>query len=237
MPRSRPVPPQGSRCWQRAVPDLLGSLRLPVGVAASLALLVGCEAAELPTEATVPSEARGGPMSDVVQPSYEFEGGPAFDIEAVANGNILVPVTVFAGAIVPGETSTSTLHEIRTQGPGGVRVVTEITTPRNVPINGLASTGSRSAYATQGGLDEAFGAALLHVTPAGARVVADIGAFEIANDPDLFVVEDWKDPECAAASGAFTPGPQTNPFKVVRGPGGTRGRRGREHGPPREAER
>lgn len=195
-------------------------LRTIAMVAAFATLFASCDTEELPMEAPAPSEARGGPTSDVIQSPYTFSGGPVFDIEAAPNGNILVPVTVFAGAFEEGKTSTSTLYEIRTQGPGGEQVVTEITTPKNVPINGLASTGSRSAFATQGGLDKGFGAALVHVTPDGARVVADIGAFEIANDPDDGVIADWKDLACAAASGEFTPGPQTNPFKVVHAPDG-----------------
>lgn len=66
-----------------------------------------------------------------------------------------------------------------------------------------------------------MGAGLWHATRGGQRLLGDIEAFEIKNDPDLFAIEDWKDPACALASGDFTPGPQSNPFHLTSESGGT----------------
>jgi hypothetical protein len=152
-----------------------------------------------------------------------FTGGPVFDIDAAPNGNILVAETVLGG-VASGPT---TVWEIVTQGKGGKRELVEFTTPDGItPINGLASVGRGSFYAAQGGLDLAKNAAVLHVTPAGPRLVADIEAFETENDPDLFAfgdedTEGYKDPKCAPASGPFTPGPQSNPYHLTRTSGNT----------------
>lgn len=195
-----------------------------VFAAALTLLLAGCNEApstpDLTGEASANrSEARGGPMAQSSGP-YTFEGGPVFDIEAVPNGNILVPVTAApANFPAPGE-ATTTIKEIRTQGPGGVRDYGEVTTPTGVPINGLTSVGQGSLFAARGGQDLAVAAAVLHVTPRGARMMGDIEAFEIANDPDAFAVGDWKNPECEWA-GPFTGGPQSNPFHVAAASGGT----------------
>lgn len=152
-----------------------------------------------------------------------------FDIEAVPNGNILVPVSVPAATDPAEGQATTTIREIRTNGRGGVRDYGEVTTPAGVPINGLASQGRGSVYAARGGLDLAVAAAVLHVTPGGARLAGDIEAFETANDPDAFAVDpgtpsdpddDWKNPACEWA-GDFTAGPQSNPFHLTTTSGGT----------------
>lgn len=193
-------------------------------VAAAALFAAGCADApstpELSEEsATASSQARGGPMAASGGP-YTFEGGPVFDIEAVPNGNILVPVTVPPATFpAPGQ-ATTMIKEIRTDGQGGVRDYGEVTTPTGVPINGLASVGRGSLFAARGGLDLAVAAAVLHVTPRGARMMGDIEAFEVANDPDAFAVGDWKNPQCEWA-GPFTGGPQSNPFHVAAASGGT----------------
>jgi hypothetical protein len=144
---------------------------------------------------------------------------PVFDIEATPNGNILVAETVLGGVA----TGSTTIWEILTQGrQSGKKKVTEFTTPGEVtPIHGMASVGQRNFFAARGGLDLAANAAVLQVTPEGPQVVGDIEAFETANDPDLFAIEDWKDPKCAPASGPFTPGPQSNPYHLARTSGNT----------------
>lgn len=202
-------------------------------VAAAALLVAGCEDGPIRPELTDDSQVtqrRGGPPADAGPPgeagppsagdaaSFSFDQ-PVFEIEAAPNGNILVPETVLASAGVTGSTK---LYEIRTQGPGGRRKLAEFTTPDGAaPIHGLAAIGRGSILAAQGGLDLAEHAALLHVTPDGQRVVGDIEGFETAQDPDRFVVGDWKDPQCAPASGPFTPGPQSNPYHVAATSGST----------------
>jgi hypothetical protein len=193
-------------------------------VAAVALLAAGCEEAPSTPElseasANASSEARGGPTAASSGP-YTFTGGPVFDIEAVPNGNILVPVTVPAGTFPEPGQATTTIKEIRANGIGGVRDYGEVTTPTGVPINGLASEGRGSLFAARGGLDLAVSAAVLHVTPRGARMMGDVEAFEVANDPDAFAVGDWKNPECEWA-GPFTGGPQSNPFRVASTEDGT----------------
>lgn len=192
-------------------------------VVAVALLAAGCDESpsspELADDALT-SNARGGPGTAIDGP-FHFDS-PVYDIEAAPNGNILVAESVLLGVAVPppGATSTTTLWEIRTRGQSGKRDIADITTPQGVSISGLASTGSRSAYATRGGVDTGFGAALLHVTPGGTRMVADVQEFETRNDPDAFAIADWKDPACAAAAG-FTPGPQSNPYHLTPTTGNT----------------
>lgn len=183
------------------------------------ALAAGCsESQELPTDARTNAHAeRGGPPGADPGP-YEFEK-PVFDIEAAPNGNILVTETVLGG-VADGST---TMWEILTQGRrSGTGDIVEFTTPGGVtPIHGMAAVGQRNVVAARGGLDLAANAAVLQITPDGSRVVADIETFEKENDPDRFAIEDWKDPQCARASGPFTPGPQSNPYGLASVSGST----------------
>ncbi|MFW6193529.1 MAG: ScyD/ScyE family protein [Gemmatimonadota bacterium] len=150
--------------------------------------------------------------------SFTFTGGPVFDIDAAPNGNVLVAETVLDG-VASGPT---TIWEIVTRGRGGTSELVQFSTPGGItPVNGLATVGRGSFFAARGGLDLAENAAVLHVTPAGARVVGDVEAFEKAEDPDLTGSAAWKDGACAAASGPFTPGPQSNPFHLAAVSGST----------------
>ena len=175
------------------------------------ALAAGCsDSQDLPTDASTSAHAdRGGPPAADAGP-YTF-AQPVFDIEAAPNGNILVAETVLGA---PGST---TIREILTQGNrSGIGEIAEFTTPGGVtPIHGMAAVGQRNIVAARGGLDLAANAAVVRITPAGSRVIADIEAFEKAYDPDLLAIEDWKDPKCAPASGPFTPGPQSNPYGLA----------------------
>lgn len=185
----------------------------PVLFLAAAALAAGCsESQDLPTDARTNAHAdRGGPPGADPGP-YVFDS-PVFDIEATPNGNILVAETVLGGFA----TGPSTIWEIVTRGHRtGKRKMAEFTTPGGVtPIHGMAAIGQRNVYAARGGLDVAANAAVVQITPAGSRVVGDIETFERENDPDLFAIEDWKDPVCAMASGPFTPGPQSNPYGLA----------------------
>lgn len=185
----------------------------PVLLLTVAALVLGCsDSQELPTDARTNAHAdRGGPPGADAGP-YEF-AQPVFDIEAAPNGNILVAETVLGGVA----TGSTTIWEILTQGRrSGTNDIVEFTTPDGVtPIHGMAAIGQRNIVAARGGLDRAANAAVVRITPAGSRVIADIETFETENDPDLFAIEDWKDPVCAMASGPFTPGPQSNPYGLA----------------------
>lgn len=195
---------------------------LTVTIALALAL-VGCDGGLTSSDATNASEEgvetthqaapeRPGRGTGVSGSSFTFEQ-PVFDIEAAPNGNILVAETVQGGFA----TGSTTIREIRTQGNrSGTGEIAEFTTPGEVtPIHGMAAIGQRNIVAARGGLDLAENAAVVRITPAGSRVVADIEAFEKENDPDKSAIEDWKDPKCAPASGPFTPGPQSNPYGLT----------------------
>lgn len=162
-----------------------------------------------------PSQGRGVPDA-----SYTFEA-PVFDIEAAPNGNLLVPETVNPATDPPeeGATSTSAILEIRQNGD--IRQIAEVTTVEGSPVNGLAANGQGNFLVASGGTDLGVGAGLLRVSRGGQRLVGDIEAFERENDPDRFAIDDWKDPACAPASGPFTPGPQSNPFRVTPVAGNT----------------
>ena len=132
--------------------------------------------------------------------SYEFTG-PVFDIEATPDGGILV-------------TEGTTIKKISSSG---VEEVAEVPTIEGSAINGLKSIDQESFFATSAGLDAAVGAGLWRVTQGEAQMVANIGAFEIAQDPDAFAGPQWKNQACEddAAQG-FTAGPQTNPYHLTK---------------------
>jgi hypothetical protein len=130
-------------------------------------------------------------------------GPVAFDIDAAPNGSILV-----AGA-------DGMIYAVRDEA---VQPVASVPVPATAPVpstlNGIASIGSGNYFATTGGGDLAAGAKLWRVAPGGARMVADIEAFEIANDPDATMGLGWKDPACEAAE-PFSAGPQSNPYHLA----------------------
>jgi len=165
-------------------------------------LLTGCS-----DDTTAPDQTPPAPEPR----SVEFSN-PVFDIAALPNGNILVAETVQAG-VASGPT---TVWEIVTGDGGGMQQVAQFTTPGGItPVNGLAVLGQGRIFAARGGLDLGANAAVLNITSEGAEVVGDIEQYETNNDPDIFAIGDWKDPNCAPASGPFTPGPQSNPFRLT----------------------
>lgn len=195
---------------------------LSISVAVLLALtLAACDdAPSSPETSGEVATAEADQGSGVPAGPYTFDP-PVFDIEAAPNGNLLVPVTVNPIPEVPdeGATSTSTVYEIRQNGD--TRQIAEVTTVEGSPVNGLAANSQEDFFVASGGTDLAAGAGLLRVSQGGQRLVGDIEAFETQNDPDRFAIEDWKDPACAPASGPFTPGPQSNPFRVAPVSGST----------------
>lgn len=136
------------------------------------ALAVGCsDSQDLPTDARTDARGeRGGPPVSDAGP-YEFDS-PVFDIEAAPNGNVLVAETVLGG-VADGST---TVWELLTRDRrSGKRKISEFTTPGGVtPIHGMAAIGQRDIVAARGGLDLAANAAVVRITPAGSRVVADV---------------------------------------------------------------
>lgn len=138
------------------------------------------------------------PMTAAASEAYHFD--PAvFDISATPNGGIAVAQN---GSVLLAR-------------DGELRHVADVPLePSNPAINGLEAIGNGSFLATTAAGDLAVGGKLWHVTPAGARLMADIGAFERANDPDAFAGSMWKDQRCEAVDG-FSAGPQTNPYHLA----------------------
>ena len=153
-----------------------------------------------------PAAQMAGSLAD----SHHGFNGPAFDIEATPNGNILV--------------AAGTVQEI---GRGGIKEVTGIPTAPGSPINGLAVLGQRNFFATSGGLDLAVGAGLWRASQGNARLVADIEDWTMGDwdhDDGGFHGNDladagpypstWKDFRCEEFA-EFSYGPQTNPYHLT----------------------
>jgi hypothetical protein len=139
--------------------------------------------------------------------SYAFEG-PVFDISATPDGGVLVAETIF-----PGTGSETSIKKITGRG---VRTITDVQTVFGSPINGIAALGSQNFFAAGGGLDLAVGAKIFQVTPGGQRMVGDIEAYEIANDPDANTSPRWKNILCEKdPSQGFSVGPQSNPYHLT----------------------
>lgn len=133
--------------------------------------------------------------------------GVVYDIEAVADGSILVAENTTVLELRRGElTLVADLPTAVGEGPIGV--------PATAPVNGLAAMGRGNFFATAGGIDAAEGAALWRVSRGKARQVADIETFEQEHDPDAAEGSRWKHPRCEEAAG-FIPGPQSNPYHLT----------------------
>lgn len=140
------------------------------------------------------------PASAGAAEAYHF-GPPVFDIAAAPDGGILVA-------------EGATIKEIRKGDISDVAVV-PIAEPSRCAlefvgcINGVEAIGRGNFFATSGGLEGAVGAGLWRVSRGGARLVADIAAFEIEHDPDAAV---WKDTQCEVLTGFV--GPESNPYHL-----------------------
>lgn len=199
------------------------TLTVCITFCAFLAFAVGCDSSPPVStapgpESTSPSDARTPPGTVPDQPGISgpvsFDAPPVFDITATPSGTILGAETVFAQTDIPPDgQSVSTIREITR---AGLVNVTQISTVNGSPINGLEALGRGRFFATSGGLDQAVGAGLWHVTRGTARQVGDIEAFEKANDPDATKGPAWKDPRCEInPSQGFTAGPQSNPYHLT----------------------
>lgn len=130
---------------------------------------------------------------------YQFSAA-VYDIAAAPDGSILVA-------------ENTTIKQIRR---GLVADVVTVPTLPGVPINGLAAIGTGNYFAASGGLDLAQGAGVWRVSPGGARLVADIEAYETAHDPDAHAGTQWKDQRCEEdPAQGFTAGPQSNPYHIT----------------------
>lgn len=186
-------------------------IRCSAAVMFALLTLAACEeepatAPEQPVAAERGPGGQGAAKAAALDGPYGFDG-PVFDIAALPNGGI---------AVADGEM-------IREIGRNGVRDINSIPlvegegpidVPAVTPINGLEAVGTGNFFATRGGLDQALGASLWHVTRGNARLVADIEGFEIANNPDVSQGAQWQNPQCEGAAG-YTPGPQSNPYHLT----------------------
>jgi hypothetical protein len=164
---------------------------------------------------------QGGPAPNnpAGSPTGTELSGPVFDLATTPNGSILAVETVSAGTEIPPEgTNTSVVKEITRQG---VQEVTEIVTVTGSPINGIEPIGRGNFFVTSGGLDQAVGAGVWHVTRGNARKIGDVESFEKNVDPDANEGLEWKDPLCETnPSQGFTAGPQSNPYHLARRSGG-----------------
>jgi hypothetical protein len=147
------------------------------------------------------------PTTAAAAEEYEHVG-TAFDIAAAPNGGILL-----------ADANTGVITELRNGHEASLAVVPLPVTAPATTLNGLVTIGRGNHFATTGGGDLATGAKLWRVSPGGARVVADIEAFETEHDPDALAGTMWKDARCEAVP-PFTAGPQSNPYHLAARSGG-----------------
>jgi hypothetical protein len=151
------------------------------------------------------SPVRESPLRDASAAALRANGvhaftGPVLDIDAAPDGSILVA-------------EGATVKRIR---GGRVSDVATVPTLPGAPVNGLASVGAGNFFAATGGLDLAMGAAVWRVSHGSARVIADIEAFETAEDPDAFRGTQWKNRLCEEdPAQGFSAGPQSNPYHLT----------------------
>jgi hypothetical protein len=137
--------------------------------------------------------------------TYEF-GAPVFDIDAAPDGSILVGVN---------DGGTREIHAIN---DGEVSKVMDFESATD--LQGVSAIGTSNAFMTTAGSDLARDGELYRGSRGVARMVADLGAFEVANDIDAFSGPRWKDQACEEIDG-FSAGPQNNPYHVTALTGGT----------------
>lgn len=189
---------------------------LIVSVALILSV-VGCDNItpdpESSTEtSTAESQAQDGSMAGPQDSPYEFSD-PVFDIAATPDGSILVAESpINENERPPTHHHPTTIKEINRRGVVDVLDIS----PGDSPINGLESIGRRSFFAASGGLDLTEGAGLWHVSQGGARLVADISAFQLENMIDATEGPAWKNPACEFNPDAgFSAGPHSNPYHLT----------------------
>ena len=171
------------------------------GALASFALLAAGCTDEPTTAALAPANANTHQGGGHGTPDETAElAAPIFDIAALPDGGI-----AFA--------EFTTLKALDRRG--SIREILTVPTAPGSAVNGIAPIGARSFWVTSAGLDLAVGAGLWRVSNGSARLVGDIEAFEIANDPDATVGTGWKTPACEEDPvQGFSAGPQSNPYHL-----------------------
>lgn len=135
---------------------------------------------------------------------FEFPA-PVYDIAAAPDGSILVSVN---------DGNNRKIEKIKNG-----KVSTMFAFETATAIQGIAPIGAGNTFVVTGGADLAEHGELYRVSNGNIRMVADLGAFEFANDPDATAGIQWKNQLCEAIDG-FSAGPQNNPFSVVALNGG-----------------
>lgn len=136
---------------------------------------------------------------------YIFEG-TVYDISAAPDGSVMVAVN---------NGSDRTVQVIKN---GEIKTMTDIDV--ETQIQGIESIGSGNAFVTSGSKDLAVAGELFKVSFGGSTMIADLGAFERANDPDANEGIQWKNQQCEAVDG-FSAGPQNNPYHLTAYSGST----------------
>lgn len=144
------------------------------------------------------------PVAGASQTQEVVLPGSASDIATTPSGSILVTVD-------------DTVHEITRSG---LREIAVVPSTAGTAVNSLAARGARNAFAASAGVNEGAGGAVWQVNPGGARMIADIQAYEFEHDPDVRLGDQWKHPDCEVIplpDGTIgSAGPQSNPYKLAR---------------------
>lgn len=171
------------------------SRTMACGIAAAGLMTAACDTDR---QAPLAPDEHGLAMTQIgVDPEVTFAAA-IFDIAAAPDGSIVLA-------------ENTTVKRAR-----GSDVQTVATVPTaGSPVNGIVAMGAGTYYVTSGGLDQALGAGVWRVTPAGARLVGDIEAYEKASDPDATAGPAWKNVLCEDDGVQFTAGPQSNPYHLT----------------------
>ena len=160
-----------------------------------LLVMTACETEQLESPDLINSSSSNLKTMDNV---YYFDA-PVYDISSTPDGSIMVGINNGDNRSIQliknGEISTILSMDVATD------------------IQGISTIGSGNAFVTTGGSDLAMDGELYRVSNGGARMVADLAAYERMNDPDALAGIQWKNQLCEAIDG-FSAGPQNNPFKL-----------------------
>lgn len=174
----------------------------------SLTLILGCEKESINDFEELNASAKKSSNTG----HYEFSA-PVYDIAAAPDGSILIGLNENLDPNFE-EKGTLKVQQIKN---GKIKTMAEF--HAYTALQGIAPIGTGNAFVTTGGADLAEHGELYRLSKGNVRMVADLGAYEFANDPDANFGNQWKNQLCEDIDG-FSPGPQNNPFKVVAMTGG-----------------
>jgi hypothetical protein len=163
----------------------------------NLMVIIVCSCEKEPD--TIVEEANLSFKKNLSAGPFEFTG-TVYDIASTPDGSILVGLNY--------EDSKS----IEVIKNGEVKTMTNVDATSE--IHGIEAIGAGNAFVTTAGTDLAVEGALYKVSYGGARMVADLAAYERDFDPDAFAGTQWKNQLCEAIDG-FSAGPQNNPYKLA----------------------